>query len=230
MSGGGGDGPKKCGLAELIVFLAALVFGTLCSIMSKNMMRLTGEGISGEIEVFEKPIFQTFGMFLGMLFALLMHWVVLALKIPFPGYTHGKTTASSSAKDEEKGETSRLLKKQQQNETDEGPPETPVWMYYFLAIPALFDLGATALCMMGLRYIPVSIYQLLRGSGKLNSCRFLNIVNSAFESRTMNANFAIFAPDEPPPHNDFEILACSDFCPNDDNSLDWMDSRHNNHR
>merc|ERR1712071_251549 len=100
-----------------------------------------------------------------MLFALLMHWVVLALKIPFPGYTHGTTTTWASAKDEEKGETSRLLKKQQQDETDEGTPETPVWMYYFLAIPALFDLIATALCMMGLRYIPVSIYQLLRGSG-----------------------------------------------------------------
>ena len=52
---------------------------------------------------------------------------------------------------------------------EEGMPETPIWMYFFLAIPALFDLGATALCMMGLRYIPVSIYQLLRGSGKFGS-------------------------------------------------------------
>jgi drug/metabolite transporter (DMT)-like permease len=38
-------------------------------------------------------------------------------------------------------------------------------MYFFLAIPSIFDLGATALCMMGLRYLDVSIYQLLRGSG-----------------------------------------------------------------
>jgi len=131
--------------------------------MSKNMMALRGEGITGEIELFEKPIFQTFGMFLGMLFALLMHWVVLALKIPFPGYSHG-TSAASPSKDVEAGETSRLLKKQNEK-SEEGTPETPVWMYYFLAIPALFDLCATALCMMGLRYIPVSIYQLLRGSG-----------------------------------------------------------------
>ena len=174
MSGGGGDGPKKCGLTELLVFIAALVFGTLCSIMSKNMMGLRGEGITGEIELFEKPIFQTFGMFLGMLFALLMHFVVLALKIPFPGYSHGKSTASSPA-DEEAGETSRLLKKKKSDETDEGAPETPVWMYFFLAIPALFDLIATALCMMGLRYIPVSIYQLLRGSGKFDDVEFLRM-------------------------------------------------------
>lgn len=160
MSSGGGDGPKKCGLTELIVFLAALVFGTLCSIMSKNMMGLHGEGITGEMEIFEKPIFQTFGMFLGMLFALLMHFVVLALKIPFPGYDHG--SSSASAIDEENGEKSRLLKA---TEKEEGTPATPLWMYFFLAIPAVFDLGATALCMMGLRYIPVSIYQLLRGSG-----------------------------------------------------------------
>jgi len=124
------------------------------------MMGLHGEGLTGEVELFEKPIFQTFGMFLGMLFALLMHFVVLAFKIPFPGYIHG---GSSSANDEEKGEKSALI---QDRKLDEAPLTTPVWMYFFLAIPAIFDLCATALCMMGLRYIPVSIYQLLRGSGE----------------------------------------------------------------
>ena len=162
MSGGGGDGPKKCGLTELIVFIAALVFGTLCSIMSKNMMALRGEGITGETEVFEKPIFQTFGMFLGMLFALLMHFVVMTLKIPFPGYIHDDDSDESSD-DEEKGEKSGLLPKPKK-----APTATPTWMYFFLAIPAIFDLVATALCMMGLRYIPVSIYQLLRGSGEFD--------------------------------------------------------------
>eukprot|EP00537_Pseudo-nitzschia_pungens_P019383 CAMPEP_0172406526 /NCGR_PEP_ID=MMETSP1061-20121228/71025_1 /TAXON_ID=37318 /ORGANISM="Pseudo-nitzschia pungens, Strain cf. pungens" /LENGTH=442 /DNA_ID=CAMNT_0013142163 /DNA_START=24 /DNA_END=1352 /DNA_ORIENTATION=+ len=158
MSGGGGEGPKKCGLTELIVFSAALVFGTMCSIMSKNMMALRGEGISGETEVFEKPIFQTFGMFLGMLFALPMHYVVMAFKVPFPGYIFEE----ESSDDEEKGEDSGLL---QSRKTEKTTTVTPAWMYFFLAIPAVFDLGATALCMMGLRYIPVSIYQLLRGSG-----------------------------------------------------------------
>merc|ERR1711966_614027 len=97
------------------VFLGALASGTLCSIMSKNMMNLTGAGIAGEVERFEKPIFQTFGMFIGMLFALPIHWAVLALRLPFPGYDHGE---------------------------DAAPPAVPLSMYFFLAIPAGFDLVA----------------------------------------------------------------------------------------
>jgi hypothetical protein len=51
MSGGHGhSAPKKCGLAELLVFLAAIVAGTACSILSKTMMQLHGEGITGEQE------------------------------------------------------------------------------------------------------------------------------------------------------------------------------------
>ena len=36
-------------------------------------------------------------------------------------------------------------------------------MYFLLLAPALFDLIATALCMFGLLYVDVSIYQMLRG-------------------------------------------------------------------
>lgn len=137
---------------------------------SKTMMELKGEGITGEIEVFRKPIFQTFGMFVGMVFGLIMHFIVIFFKIPFPGYTHTPAQNAGndkSAKSQGSGatETDRLLVAQKAD--DETPPTQalPVWMYFFLAIPSVFDLGATALCMMGLQYIDVSIYQLLRGSG-----------------------------------------------------------------
>lgn len=162
MSGGGSsEAQKKCGLTAFLVFIAAIVSGTICSIMSKNMMALTGEGITGVIEPFEKPIFQTFGMFLGMLFGLLMHFIVLWFKIPFPGYYIEATTKD----DPERGEATEKSGLLQENKkTVEDMPPVPTWMYFFLAIPALFDLIATALCMMGLRYIDVSIYQLLRGS------------------------------------------------------------------
>lgn len=164
MSGGGsGDTNKKCGLNELLVFLAAIISGTICSIMSKNMMALKGEGITGSIESFEKPIFQTFGMFLGMLFGLFMHFVVLMFKIPFPGY-FVKTLDDDKDPENATTEKSGLLQPQESKKITEDAPSVPTWMYFFLAIPALFDLGATALCMMGLRYIDVSIYQLLRGS------------------------------------------------------------------
>lgn len=92
-------------------------------------------GITGEVEAFSYPLFQTLGMFVGMVAALAMHFLVLVFKIPFPGYDHSETKE-----------------------------ELPTWMYFFLIIPALFDLVASALCMFGLRYVDVSIYQMLRGA------------------------------------------------------------------
>jgi hypothetical protein len=166
MSGGGGgaaEASKKCGLLELVVFLAAIVAGTACSILSKTMMGLQATGLTGQVETFEKPIFQTFGMFLGMTFGLVMHVVVLVFKIPFPGYDHDATAKSSGNKkfDVEKAVTSEktgLLRKVDESKSSSDIEDTkgestaiPVWMYFFLAIPAVFDLGATALCMMGLR-------------------------------------------------------------------------------
>jgi len=135
------------------------------------MMELKGEGITGEIEVFRKPIFQTFGMFVGMLFGLVMHVIVIAFKIPFPGYYHEKSeNVSATGKQKSQGaapaETDTLLPGVKSGEEEKPANQAlPLWMYLFLAVPSIFDLGATVLCMMGLQYIDVSIYQLLRGSG-----------------------------------------------------------------
>jgi hypothetical protein len=192
-----------CGLMERCLFGAAIVTGTMCSLCSKTMMQLTSTGITGETEVFEKPIFQTFGMFVGMLLGLVMHVLVVVFRIPFPGYVHSSSPLSSSTVQAQpftttttaidkngslsKGyETERDRLLTNNNKTTNGggalshalppppPPSTnpstssnnvPLWMYFFLAIPSLFDLAATVLCMMGLRYLDVSVYQLLRGSG-----------------------------------------------------------------
>lgn len=166
----GGSVTKKCGLTEQIIFVLAILSGTACSICSKVMMQLKGEAMGGEIEVFGKPIFQTFGMFVGMLFALVMHWVVLVFKLPFPGYVHETANSESIAANGtgdnygaiNNAEGDALLKK---SESMPLSKDTPIWMYFFLAIPSIFDLLATALCMMGLLYLDVSVYILLRGSG-----------------------------------------------------------------
>jgi drug/metabolite transporter (DMT)-like permease len=180
----GGASHKRCGFFEVLTFLAAIVTGTACSICSKTMMQLHGTGSTGEDEIFTKPIFQTFGMFVGMLFGLVMHWAVLVFKIPFPGYEHEPTPAAAATTTKQTttalpttnikdyipprygaNETDRLLVDSQATPDTKPPNYVPIWMYFFLAVPAIFDLGATALCMMGLRYLDVSIYQLLRGSG-----------------------------------------------------------------
>jgi drug/metabolite transporter (DMT)-like permease len=211
--------PKKCGLLELLVFIAAIICGTACSILSKTMMQLQGEGITGETEVFQKPIFQTIGMFFGMCLGLPMHWLCIHFRVPFPGYEafakkkinetrmqndentslhHGKNDAAESinngisARNYGSMEVSSLI---DNTDLDDAVPDAaavsgrstfssttitttnttkpalndapklPLWMYFFLAIPSIFDLAATALCMIGLQYIDASIYQLLRGSG-----------------------------------------------------------------
>jgi hypothetical protein len=156
---GEGTAVEKCGLTQVLIFLAAIVSGTACSICSKTMMGLHGVGVTGEVEVFTKPLFQTFGMFVGMLFGLFMHFLVLFFRIPFPGY---EMNTPSSENDVEANEKDSLLGKTTQ---PPHPGKVPTWMYFFLIIPSIFDLGATALCMMGLRYLDVSIYQMLRGSG-----------------------------------------------------------------
>ena len=105
-----------------------------------------------------------------MCFGLVMHGAVLLFKIPFPGYEHaipvdGAISSSQPTASNygaiESGETDKLLPPS----TTLTRKRTPIWLYFFLAVPAIFDVGATMLCMMGLVYIDVSIYQLLRGSG-----------------------------------------------------------------
>ncbi|CAB9520871.1 35 member F6 [Seminavis robusta] len=171
---GGSSAVKRCGLTEQIIFVIAIASGTACSICSKVMMQMHGEGIGGDTEIFGKPIFQTFGMFVGMLFGMVMHYVVILFKIPFPGYVHGdnndKTSIAANGatygaiSSAEEGDA--LLKnKDAEKATKQLSKDVPGWMYFFLAIPSLFDLIATALCMMGLVYLDVSVYILLRGSG-----------------------------------------------------------------
>jgi len=117
-------------------------------------------------------------MFVGMCFGLVMHWIVLFFKISFPGYDHSdspdKTSTSNGDGLKNSGAPTTNYGAVESGEKDQllNKPEatgktrcTPLWLYFFLAVPAIFDVGATLLCMCGLQFIDVSIYQLLRGSG-----------------------------------------------------------------
>lgn len=144
-----------CSLHKLLIFVAALVAGTVCSLTGKALLSMESIGMTGETEAFCYPLFQTFGMFLGMTGGLLLHILVMQYRIPFPGYTHSETGYSVVATDEESASiTSRK-------------PVTkplPTHMYFLLIVPAVFDLVATSLATYGLRYVTVSVYQMLRGT------------------------------------------------------------------
>ena len=137
------------GIAELVVFILGLIFGTACSLTSKMLMSLHSIGLSGQKELFTNPLFQTCTMFFGMLFSLPIHFIVVRCKIPFYGYAH---------LDERRGKYVAIT-----GEDAEKPKEIGWKVYLTLFFPAMFDLTATACCMFGLRYVDVSIYQMLRG-------------------------------------------------------------------
>ena len=116
------------------LFLAALLAGTIYSLSSKMLLHMNGIGMTGQLETFSSPLFLTYGMFLGMTAALLLHVWVISFRIPFPGYHH-----------------------------DDRSQPIPLWVYFLLGIPSVFDLIATILAMYGLRNVSVSVYQMLRG-------------------------------------------------------------------
>lgn len=134
----GGSEPT-CGISELLVFMGALVAGTGCSLSSKIMLSMRSVGSSGQVESFQNPLFQTWGMFLGMCVSLPIHHL-------YERYKRQQNKSGYAAIDYV------------------APKPVPWSTYFILVIPALFDLAATALCMFGLTYINVSVYQMLRGS------------------------------------------------------------------
>jgi hypothetical protein len=199
------------GLLELCIFGAALATGTASSILCKVMYAATDD----HGRHFDKPIAQTFYMFLAMLVGMPVHWLVVAYKVPFPGYNHHvpvqddnheATTATAatpvvididatprinSRKNAGGGEHESLLPTSyvhkinndtcNDDENDDiddfdsssrsthqaaGQMVMIPWKTYLqLCIPAFFDCTSTALFMVGLLFLKVSVYQLLRGSG-----------------------------------------------------------------
>lgn len=190
MGGDSKSNVKRCGFLEPLIFVTAITCGTACSLVSKIMLQQHGTGLDGDRELFEKPIFQTFAMFIAMLIALPMHEIVLLFKLPYPGYTDFFTDkgnhddSKAAAAGAEPSETTMLLnstpklesiesdeeKKEEEEEIATAtksplpPGRLPLWMWFFMSIPSIFDLTASALCMMGLVFLDVSIYQMLRGS------------------------------------------------------------------
>lgn len=98
--------------------------------------------MTGEVETFDPPLFQTWVMFLGMMFALPAHFVSEWYK----GY---KLQANPAALAELRAEQAKVTSK----------------TYMLLAIPSVFDLLATVMMVFGLLHVNASIWMLLRGGG-----------------------------------------------------------------
>lgn len=146
---------------ERTLFGIALAAGTACSIFSKLIMEMSGFGRDGKVHSFDRPLALTWGMFVGMILGLPLHALIVWRKLPFPGYKHTKRLAAEGTDEE----ASELLPSAEPSQSSMDPNSVPTWMMFYLAVPAVFDLFATAFSMIGLLYLDVSVYQLLRGSG-----------------------------------------------------------------
>mmetsp|Transcript_5971 Transcript_5971/g.20335 ORF Transcript_5971/g.20335 Transcript_5971/m.20335 type:complete len:432 (+) Transcript_5971:59-1354(+) len=135
-----------CTWREVLVFTVGLISGTGCSLTSKMLLTATSIGKTGEPELFEDPLFQSWVMFVAMTCALPIHFA-------YQWYQARVFT-----------EERRALRQGMVAVSELKHAEMPLWTYFILAIPSCFDLTATVLCMFGLLYISASVYQLLRGA------------------------------------------------------------------
>ena len=126
--------------------IGLLVFGSLNTLTTKIQFELTSVGVDGTEKHFKKPWFGTLTMFLGMLIVLGIHFINVMMRQP-KKYTDIQVHLLESA-------TKKPAVK-----------EATFWeASKLIAIPAILDLVATALCFVGLLYNSASVSQMLRGS------------------------------------------------------------------
>ncbi|GMI03612.1 hypothetical protein TrVE_jg726 [Triparma verrucosa] len=118
-----------CNIKSASVFLVALACGTGATLFSKVMFDLESEDSLGNVRKFAKPFMVTFLMFIAMLVALPLHFIIHKVTKP-----------------------------------DEAFPKVSVKMLFILILPAITDLLGTTCAMVGLLYVKVSVYQLVRAS------------------------------------------------------------------
>jgi len=151
------------GLASPLVFLCGVLMGTGSTITVKLMYGLKSVGLTGESQFFEKPLFTTFVMFVAMMLALPVHFMVVAWNRRATSRRAVKNMGIDEAQpiNGSISHSALVASELAQYDADNAVP----WRTYFLlAIPSSFDLLGTALASIGLLFTTVSIYQLVRCS------------------------------------------------------------------
>jgi hypothetical protein len=109
---------------------------------------------------FQKPLFLTFSMFVSMLLGLLLHWIVVVFHIPFPGYDFDGISNNISEVDcasieqevvslvDPSFTSDSIVSIRRDDDYNKSGKEgrrnvVPMWMYFYLSIPAIFDFAAT---------------------------------------------------------------------------------------
>jgi len=142
--------------AIIMIVLGMLITGTLNTLTVKIQFTMQSIGLNGQLETFKMPWFGTLNMLAAMFLAGLVSEI---FGLCFSG---DKKTGDGKTEPLIDGELS-MLKRQQ--------PSYCMKCCY-VAFPAAFDLLATALCCIGMLYIPASVWQMLRGSSIIFAAMF----------------------------------------------------------
>lgn len=130
------------GSAYKILLIFGLFFiGTYNTVITKVLFTAQSIGKDGKPELFLKPAFGNWTMFLGMMFSLIAY--------------RFKSRRTLLAEDNGAGAGQALLEKPQTFSRNS---------YLLVGIPASFDLVAMGLSLVGIILIPASIWQMLRGA------------------------------------------------------------------
>lgn len=150
-----------------------LLTGTMNTLTTKIQFTMSSVGVDGAEKKFLKPWFGTFNMLLAMLLVGIVDkaWRCAsaarkrgAHSVPLIDSSPALGPRADPPMGEEIGRSYRCK-------------------VLLVAIPAAFDLLATALCCMGILYIPASVWQMLRGT----SIIFAALLSITFLRRTMYA-------------------------------------------
>lgn len=144
-----------------------LVTGTLNTLCTKYQFELTSIGKDGKPELFQKPFFATFNMMFSMLIVGSVDKLVRMAR------ARGKL------------ETPLLADESPATQRKENGSEQKTYFQkaVMVTVPAVFDIGGTALTTGGVMFIPASVWQMLRGSAIV----FAAIMSVLFLKRKMYA-------------------------------------------
>ena len=137
---------------KIVAIPGMLFFGTCTVVVQKFMFEQYSTGRNSNYHKFEKPWWQTFIMFIGMLAALFVYYSY--------EYVHKKL----------KDKKQNLLK-EEENSEDKTQKNT-LKTFFILAIPALCDLLSTGISNVALLWIQASVWNMLRGAMVVFSALF----------------------------------------------------------
>lgn len=131
-----------------VIILFFFIFGTMSTMTSKLLFQFEGEGLNHIRHHFEKPLFQSTMMFVGMALCMFVYW------------STKPRSHSSSHTDENKP----LLPLNGNSPSATSVKATDPRVYYVVAVPALCDFLATYMMTIGLLWVSASVFQMIRGS------------------------------------------------------------------